>query len=193
MNGGDIILNRIKADCDETIQTIRLDADQSYDAAMAEADKEAQARVKVIVEKNEQKIRQLKAASRSRCELDIRNALLKQRRSEIDKTVAQLLDYFLRLSDSNYFRALYRLAAQLQGKSGEVLLSQKDLQRLPADFETKLREAGLNASVSQKPANISGGFILKSGDVEENMDFRALINARRDEIEDLVNRALFEQ
>ena len=67
------------------------------------------------------------------------------------------------------------------------------MQRLPADFESKIREAGLDASVSGTAADICGGFVLKSGDIEENMDFRALINARRDEIEDLINRELFEQ
>ena len=193
MNGGDIILNRIKTDCDEAVKAIRLEADKSRDAVMAEADKEAQSRVKVIVEKNEKKIRQTKAAAQSRSELEIRNALLRQRRREIDKTTAQLLDYFLGLPDGEYFQAIYRLAAQLKGKSGEIMLNNKDLQRLPQDFEGKIREAGLDASVSSAPANILGGFVLKSGDIEENMDFRALINARRDEIEDLINRELFEQ
>ena len=193
MNGGDIILNRIKTDCDEAVKAIRLEADKSRDAVMAEADKEAQSRVKVIVEKNEKKIRQTKAAAQSRSELEIRNALLRQRRREIDKTTAQLLDYFLGLTDGEYFQAIYRLAAQLKGKSGEIMLNNKDLQRLPQDFEGKIREAGLDASVSSTPANILGGFVLKSGDIEENMDFRALINARRDEIEDLINRELFEQ
>ena len=193
MNGGEIILNRIKTDCDEAVKAIRLEADKSRDAVMAEADREAQSRVKVIVEKNEQKLRQTKAASVSRCDLEIRNALLRQRRSEIDKTVGALLDYFLGLPDGDYFQAIYRLAAQLKGKSGEILLNNKDLQRLPQDFEGKIREAGLDASVSTTPADILGGFVLKSGDIEENMDFRALINARRDEIEDLINRELFEQ
>ena len=192
MNGGDIILNRIKTDCDEAVKAIRLEADKSRDAVMAEADKEAQSRVKVIVEKNEKKIRQTKAAAQSRSELEIRNALLRQRRREIDKTTAQLLDYFLGLPDGEYFQAIYRLAAQLKGKSGEIMLNNKDLQRLPQDFEGKIREAGLDASVSSAPANILGGFVLKSGDIEENMDFRALINARRDEIEDLITRELFE-
>ena len=104
MNGGEIILNRIKTDCDEAVKAIRLEADKSRDAVMAEADREAQSRVKVIVEKNEQKLRQTKAASLSRCELEIRNALLRQRRSEIDKTVGALLDYFLGLPDGDYFQ-----------------------------------------------------------------------------------------
>ena len=150
MNGGETIINRIKADCDESVASIRLDAEKANAAVLAEAEKQAQLRRKEIADSTKQKIAQIQAASKSRSEL-----------------------------------------AQLRGKSGELLLNQKDLQRLPSDFENRVREAGLDARVSQTPADILGGFILKSGDIEENMDFAALLNARRDEIEDLINRDLF--
>ena len=76
---------------------------------------------------------------------------------------------------------------------GEVFLNAKDISRLPADFVQKLAQSGLNATVSKTPIDISGGFVLKCGDIEENMDFAALISAKRDEIEDLINRELFAQ
>lgn len=191
MNGGETIINRIKADCDESVASIRLDAEKANAAVLAEAEKQAQLRGKEIADSTKQKIAQIQAASKSRSELAARTALLKQRRAEIDKTAGALLDYLTGLGDNDYFNALYRLAAQLRGKSGELLLNQKDLQRLPSDFENRVREAGLDARVSQTSADILGGFILKSGDIEENMDFAALLNARRDEIEDLINRDLF--
>lgn len=191
MNGGETIINRIKADCDESVASIRLDAEKANAAVLAEAEKQAQLHRKEIADSTQQKIAQIQAASKSRSELAARTALLKQRRAEIDKTAGALLDYLTGLGDNDYFNALYRLTAQLRGKSGELLLNQKDLQRLPSDFENRVREAGLDARVSQTPADILGGFILKSGDIEENMDFAALLNARRDEIEDLINRDLF--
>ena len=191
MNGGETIINRIKADCDESVASIRLDAEKANAAVLAQAKKQAQLREQEIADSTKQKIAQIQAASKSRSELAARTALLKQRRAEIDKTAGALLDYLTGLGDNDYFNALYRLAAQLRGKSGELLLNQKDLQRLPSDFENRVREAGLDARVSQTPADILGGFILKSGDIEENMDFAALLNARRDEIEDLINRDLF--
>ena len=107
--------------------------------------------------------------------------------------IKKLLDYLNNLDDNAYFDALYKLAAQLRGKTGVLSLNRKDLDRLPSDFTDKVRAAGLEATVSDTPADITGGFILKNGDIEENMDFRALINARRDEIEDFINRELFRQ
>ncbi len=62
---------------------------------------------------------------------------------------------------------------------------------MPENFTKRMAAAGVDASVSQTPADITGGFILKCGDVEENMEFAAIISAGRDEIEDLINRELF--
>lgn len=193
MNGGETIINRINADGDAAVAAIKAEADKANAAVLAEAEKEAQRRAQAIADKTAQKCAQSKTASKSRCDLAVRSALLRQRRSEIDKTVAMLLDYLTNLDDSAYFDALYRLAAQLRGKSGVLSLNQKDLNRLPADFTDKVRAAGLEATVSDTPVDITGGFILKNGDIEENMDFRALISARRDEIEDFINRELFRQ
>ena len=193
MNGGETIINRINADGDAAVAAIKAEADKANAAVLAEAEKEAQRRAQAIADKTAQKCAQSKTASKSRCDLAVRSALLRQRRSEIDKTVDMLLDYLTNLDDSAYFDALYQLAAQLRGKSGVLSLNQKDLNRLPADFTDKVRAAGLEATVSDTPVDITGGFILKNGDIEENMDFRALISARRDEIEDFINRELFRQ
>ena len=193
MNGSDRILSRIKSDCDASVRAIEEQARKDCDRIIAEAQHEADKQAAAIAEQTARKHAQTDASAQSRAQLEKRNALLKRRRAEIDKTVDGLEAYLLGLNDCEYFEALYRLAAQLRGKSGEVLLNQKDLKRKPDNFEKRLQAAGLNATVSRTPADISGGFILKSGDVEENMEFAAIINAKRDEIEDLINRELFAQ
>ena len=126
------------------------------------------------------KIAQIKAAAKSKAELEIRNELLKKRREEIDKTVGMVLEKLLNLEHEEYFNAIYKLASKLSGMNGEIILNQKDLNRLPLDFEYKLRANGLDAKVSDKAADIDGGFILKHGDIEENMEFKAIIAAERD-------------
>lgn len=75
-----------------------------------------------------------------------------------------------------------------------LLLNDKDLRRLPADFERRLNEAleqGKRLTVSQRAAAIDGGFLLQYQDIEMNCSFSALLDARREELEDLVNRILF--
>lgn len=191
MNGSDRILSRIKSDCDASVRAIEEQAHSECDRITAQAQLDADRQAAAIAEKAAQKTARIQASAQSRAQLETRNALLKRRRMEINKTVDALEAYFLGLDDCEYFEALYRLAAQLKGKTGVVYLNQKDLNRKPDNFEKRLHAAGLEATVSSEAANISGGFILKRGDVEENMEFSAIISAKRDEIEDLINKELF--
>ena len=191
MNGSERILSRIRTDCDESVRKIETHAQHEHDRIIADAQHRADTQAAAVAEKTAQKRAQLETSSQSRAQLARRNALLKQRRKEIDTTVEELEAYLLGLGDNEYFEALYRLAAKLRGKSGEIFLSKKDLKRLPKNFTERMEAAGVDASVSQTPADITGGFILKCGDVEENMEFAAIISSKRDEIEDLINRELF--
>lgn len=191
MNGSERILSRIRTDCDESVRKIETHAQHEHDRIIADAQHRADTQAAAVAEKTAQKRAQLETSSQSRAQLARRNALLKQRRKEIDTTVEELEAYLLGLGDNEYFEAIYRLAAKLRGKSGELFLSKKDLKRLPENFTERMAAAGVDASVSQTPADITGGFILKCGDVEENMEFAAIISAGRDEIEDLINRELF--
>ncbi len=47
--------------------------------------------------------------------------------------------------------------------------------------------------LDSEPADISDGFILKYGDIEENCTFDAIFDAKRDELRDLVNKNLFDK
>ncbi len=191
MNGSERILSRIKSDCDESVRAIERHAQAERGRIIAGAQHDADKSAAEIAEKTAQLSARAKTSAQSRAQLEKRNALLKQRRIEIDKTVSGLEEYLLNQKDYDYFESIFRLAATLGGKSGVVFLNKKDLARKPNNFEKRLKAAGLDATVSSAPADISGGFILKCGDVEENMEFSAIINSRRDEIEDLINKELF--
>ncbi len=191
MNGSERILSRIKSDCDESVRAIEEQARKERGRIIADAQLTADKKAAGVAEQAERRCARIRTSSQSRAQLEKRNALLKQRRTEIDKTISGLEKYLLDLKDYDYFEAVYRLAAQLSGKSGVVFLNKKDLGRKPANFEKRLKAAGLDASVSDKPVNISGGFILKSGDIEENMEFSAIISSARDRLEDMINQELF--
>ena len=193
MNGGEKILNRIKADSDVTIKQIENDANNTCSQILADAKSEAKKSADAIIEKANAKALQINSSSKSRAELEKRNALLKKRRQEIDITFGKILDYMLSLDSQSYFELIYKLCAKLSTHSGEIIFNNKDYRRLPSDFTKKLSEMGINVRIGNVHADICGGFILKHGDVEENMDFSALLSEKRDEIEDLINRELFTQ
>ena len=193
MNGGKKILNRIKSDCDENIRAIERDAQAECDRIINKADLRIEENNRENSAKVLSKIAQINAGTKSKVELEIRNALLKKRRNEIDLTLKMVYDRLLNLDDKEYFNVLYRLAYQLKGMKGLVYLNKKDSVRLPSDFENKLKENGLDADLSKDAVDIDGGFILKNGDIEENMSFSAIISSKRGELEDLINRGLFAQ
>lgn len=193
MNGGEKILDRIKSDCDDNIREIEAKSAETCSQIISEGKTQAEKISADIAKNADAKVIQINAMSKSRAELETRNALLKRRRKEIDITLGKLLDYLVNLGDKEYFDIIYSLASRLNGKKGEIFLNANDISRLPSDFEQKLKFNGLDAVVSKAPADISGGFILKCGDIEENMNFEALISAKQDGIEDLINRELFSE
>lgn len=191
MSSGDKILNRISLDCDERISQIGAETDEKCAQIMAQAKLDADKISAEIADKAQSKVKQMQAASKSRCDLETRNAFLKRRREEIDKTYSEILNKMKNLPDEDYFELIYTFAKKLSGMSGVVLLNKKDMNRLPKDFLAKLEKCGVKAELSKAPCDIESGFILKCGDIEENMDFSAILSEKRDIIEDFINQELF--
>lgn len=191
MSSGDKILNRISLDCDERISQIGAETDEKCAQIMAQAKLDADKISAEIADKAQSKVKQMQAASKSRCDLETRNAFLKRRREEIDKTYSEILNKMENLPNEDYFELIYTFAKKLSGMSGVVLLNKKDMNRLPKDFLAKLEKCGVKAELSKAPCDIESGFILKCGDIEENMDFSAILSEKRDIIEDFINQELF--
>lgn len=191
MSSGDKILNRISLDCDERISKIGAETDEKCAQIMAQAKLDADKISAEIADRAQSKVKQMQAASKSRCDLETRNAFLKRRREEIDKTYSEILNKMKNLPDEDYFELIYTFAKKLNGMSGVVLLNEKDMNRLPKDFLARLEKCGVKAELSKMPCDIESGFILKCGDIEENMDFSAILSEKRDAIEDFINQELF--
>lgn len=191
MSSGDKILNRISLDCDERISQIGAETDEKCAQIMAQAKLDADKISAEIADRAQSKVKQMQAASKSRCDLETRNAFLKRRREEIDKTYSEILNKMKNLPDEDYFELIYTFAKKLSGMSGVVLLNKKDMNRLPKNFLAGLEKCGVKAELSKTPFDIESGFILKCGDIEENMDFSAILSEKRDAIEDFINQELF--
>lgn len=194
MSSGEKILSVIRADSEQTIAQIQSESDKKCRSILAKA----QERVREITQNAEQKkaeqTARLQKSYQSRRELEKRNMILKAKRAAIDAAVADVLDYMQHLSDKDYFALIYRLAATLDTKEGVVLLNSTDLQRVPADFVRQMAKSGLKVTLSATPDDrIPSGFILKNGDIEENMSFSAVMAERREAVEDIINRELFKQ
>ena len=112
------------------------------------------------------------------------------------------------LPEGEYFQVILRLLDQnIQKGNGEILFNQKDLSRLPKDFENQLLEAAKKKDatlrLSKETAPIDSGFILRYrgedeevnssnyGSVELNCSFESLIAEKKDQLSDLITQKLF--
>lgn len=194
---------------DKIIQTIQQDSEQEARNILSEAD----AKAKAIVDKAEQEGAEIRKAeeektmrltsltierAKSSCELKKTQMLLKEKQELIRETLQAAEEKLLRLPDDAYFELLMKLFSRsLLGKSGTVYFSEADLKRLPEDFGEKLNQAaaekGGEIRISREPRRISGGFILEYGGIEENCSFGAIFDTEHENLEDLVQKALFSE
>ena len=107
MSSGDKILNRISLDCDERISKIGAETDEKCAQIMAQAKLDADKISAEIADRAQSKVKQMQAASKSRCDLETRNAFLKRRREEIDKTYSEILNKMKNLPDEDYFELIH--------------------------------------------------------------------------------------
>ena len=192
MSSGEKILSSIKMDSERNITEIKEKSKAECDRIISRGQSAAyEIRQKAEIRKAEQTDR-LSKSGKSRTELEKRNIILKAKRTEIDKAVIAVLDYMNSLPVKDYFELIYKLAATLGKQSGVVFLNSKDLARAPKDIEKRFADIGINARLSASPDNsIESGFILKNGDIEENMSFSSVIAEKREAVEDVINRELF--
>lgn len=191
MTGMEAITNQIKSDCEKQILKINAAADEAIKKILEKAQKTAEENTKKIDAAARRKAEQEVQIAKSGARLTVRNEMLAAKREEIDKTISLALEQVCALPDEAYFECFYQLVKKMKGQSGDILLNERDLKRLPADFQKKMRACGVKGKVNPEPAPIRAGFILKNGDIEENADFEVLFADNRDRLEDLVNSCLF--
>jgi V/A-type H+-transporting ATPase subunit E len=99
-------------------------------------------------------------------------------------------------SDSDYFSMIYSLVGKTcYSEDGEILISASDRKRLPSDFESKVnaeaKKKGGSLKLSDKDADIDGGFILKYGGIDENCSIKSIFDEKHTDMQDLVYNMLW--
>lgn len=188
---------------EKIIGGIREEAEKAANAVKEKAEKEAAAFIAAEAEKSEKKADNIikeaekKAAlteksGKSAAALSVRDKALKHRRMLIEKLIDETVDAVNALSDGEYFSHLYKLAEKnALSSKGELMLSAKDLARDNAGFKNAVADLGL--TVSEKAADINGGFLLKYGDIYINCAVSALKAEKYAALVDCVNTELFGQ
>jgi len=162
------------------------------------ATKEAEAKKKQIIEKAELEAIEVKKRIIAVAELEARKQKLKAKQEVVDEAFELALKKLNNLPDTEYQSILVKMISS-SAKTGkeEIILSPRDKQRLSPGFIDELNKAlvnkgiSANLKISDETRDIGGGFILKSGNIEFNNSFEAIIRMHRDDIESEVIKSLF--
>ena len=192
MSNDEKILSVIKKESEEKIKALNDDAEKVYLEITGEAVKKAEEIRRSGEHKVQLQAENLLKAFRSRAELERRNALLRTKRKEIEKTIGMIQKHINSMNEKDYFRFILRLAKNLENTDGVMYFNSSDLKRMPKNFQMILEDHSINSKLSDTPDDsIVGGFILKNGDIEENMSISSLIEEKREKLEDLISSELF--
>ena len=180
MNGVDKIIEDIRREADDANAKVLKDASAQTSAALEAAKKRGDEEASRIHEAGARRCEDIKARAASASQLKRRQ---------------MILEAILSMPADEYFDAVVRMAVK-NAQTGEGIISfgKKDLDRLPADFESRLSAAlpaGKTLKLSKEPAEIGGGFVLGYGGIEENCTFRAVMDAQKEEVQDLICKTLF--
>lgn len=186
------ILEEAKTSAAMKLETARKEADDILAKAKETcAAMEAEAAEKNIILKENYEGRIKSSAEQQR-----RTALLRAKQDMIAEVIAEAYVMLKQEDTESYFRTMEKiLKTYVLAEPGEIYFSAEDLARMPADFEKNIHaaaeEKGGSLVLSRGPKAIEDGFILVYGGIEENCTLKALLDAKKDELQDKVNEILF--
>lgn len=194
MAGLEKIIERIEKNSEINCDSILKDAEAQAEAILAASKQQTEADVAKISAESERKSKEIIDSAVSGSELEEKKEILSAKVEIINGVIDQVSRTLEELPDEKYFDAIYKLAAKYaRPEDGEMFLSQRDLSRLPKDFEQTLNSNLGEGSirVSPDPQDLGNGFVLSYGGIEINCSFDALIKESEDDIKDELSRILF--
>ena len=120
-------------------------------------------------------------------------ALLRAKQELIGEVIGEAYDVLKAQRVEDYFLTMEKiLRSYALPEDGEIYFSSDDLARMPKGFEEAIaREKGGSLMLGKEPGNITDGFILVYGGIEENCTLKALLDAKKDQLQDKVSEILF--
>ncbi|MBR3766832.1 MAG: V-type ATP synthase subunit E [Clostridia bacterium] len=190
MSGLDNILSRLDKECSLACEEIIADAVSAAEKRKNEAEIKAVFFMNEKTEAAKKEAQLLIQKAHSSAAANERRILLSAKVELIEDILSKTLHKLHNLDTPSYFTVLKKLAEKnaLEGK-GIMYLSERDLNRMPSDFSSSLKEI----EISSEPYNISDGFILKYGDIEVNCTFSAMLNSSKEELKAVAGEMLFGQ
>ena len=195
MKGIDNIISRLEADAQAEIDTLNAETRAQCDSLLAEyqqkADAEYAARMKAGKEAAAVHAERVASAA----DLDARKQMLAFKQELVGGVFDKAAEHLAKLPKEEYVGFLASQAAKAAATGTETLLfNARDAAEYGAAVAAKanalLGEKG-KLTVSKETRDISGGIIVKNGDIETNCAIDMLVALRRSDLASQVAEILF--
>lgn len=195
VTGLEKIIEKIAEDSAEECKTILSEAKAQADKIVADARNEARKKANDITDKAKAQADKKLAVSKSGAESITRNRYLSVKNAVVNDIISAAYEEIEKMSDEDYFDLLYKICLK-NVETGECVmrLNEKDLKRMPRDFEDRINGAVFEKAavqVSRKPYDIENGFVLIYDDFEINCTLRTVFDSEMDKLKDILSRELF--
>ena len=192
MTGLEKIIDEIKQDAkkasNEELAKAQLEVDEIY--ALAKIERED--KFAALQQEVKQEVELLQNRGAAAANLLKRKMILQAKQQILQEMIEGAKQSILDLPESEYFDTLLHMVKRyaLQQDS-TIMLSKRDLGRVPETFVKVLKEQ--NITISTQSRNIDGGFILVYGEVEENCSLEALFAASKENLQDKISALVFKK
>ena len=196
MTGLDKMVNQILDEAKNSANAKIEEANSQAEALKAEALEEVKVLVAEISKQSDADIANYKERVKSAADLKRRTAILTAKQEMISQVIDKAYAKFCAKDGDAYFKTLKEMLKKFaQPLEGEIYFSSEDLKRLPAGFADEAakiaKSKGGKLTVAKEAKNIEKVFVLAYGGIEENCSFKAMFDAKRDELQDQVQKILF--
>lgn len=197
MTGLEKLVKHIEDDAKNAAQAAVAEAEKNADEILNQAKAEGEKKSADILRQSESDVKAALSRAESAALLKEKKLLLNAKQQMIEDVLANAKNKLLKLPDTEYFDIIIKMIKKYASQQkGEVIFSKVDKKRLPKQFEEKIRTAlsektGAELLISEQTRDIDGGFVLVYGKVEENCSFEALFFAEKEFLQDKVSKVLF--
>lgn len=177
--------------CNNIIKNADLQAEEIINNAKKQGEEEATK----ILNDADNTAKEIIAMAKSGAEQKSKQALLKAKIDSINDTLDEVCKSINNMEPDKYFNIIAALVKEnADDGKGIMTLSEKDIKRLPPNFEKTLNvmlDKGKTVTISKEPGNFENGFILAYGDIEENCTFEAILSSQRDKLKEKIYSLIF--
>ncbi|MGN0136247.1 V-type ATP synthase subunit E [Anaerotignum sp.] len=186
MNDGKIIIDKIIAEAEEAAKATLARGQKEVDAILKNAQDKVDREMDVFDRNAQAEAAKASAKEISGAEMQAKKAILEEKQNILAEVIAEAEKRLLSLEDAEYAKVIGGMLERLDKSLGtEIIVSAKDVSRLAAVVAEK------GFVLSEKTADISGGFIVKNGDIEYNYSFESIITVEKEEIQQIAAKILF--